>query len=68
MRKIGTIYDSIDDLLENKKTDILNNMPVLQDKNCLECPLIGYCWGFCTNASPLVKIIQANFVTKKAWR
>ena len=24
-------------------------MPCIQDKTCMECPVLGYCWGGCVN-------------------
>ena len=46
---LGKLTDSIEVIEKNYKTFIKNNMPVLNDPNCLSCPVIGACWGFCTS-------------------
>ena len=46
---LGKLTDSIEIIEENYKTFIKNNMPVLNDPNCLSCPVIGACWGYCTS-------------------
>ena len=47
--EIGTIYDDIKKIDDNRTTLIKNRMPVLQDDKCNKCSVIGACWGGCTN-------------------
>ncbi len=45
--KLGTLDDSIESLIAKNIELIFNHMPALKDKNCLSCPVLGYCWGGC---------------------
>jgi sulfatase maturation enzyme AslB (radical SAM superfamily) len=43
--QLGTL-DGDFDVIQQKHRDIIKNtMPVLKDAKCMECPVIGYCWG-----------------------
>jgi radical SAM protein with 4Fe4S-binding SPASM domain len=53
--EIGTIYDDIVDVHEKRKKLIKNNMPVLNDSKCKECPVLGACWGGCSNGLQFFK-------------
>lgn len=45
--RLGTLDDSIEMLAEKNLELIFKHMPALKDKNCLSCPVLGYCWGGC---------------------
>lgn len=47
--KVGTLDDNIDTIIENSNNQALKVMPVLQDEKCMSCPVIGFCWGGCSN-------------------
>jgi radical SAM protein with 4Fe4S-binding SPASM domain len=47
---IGKTTDSIESVKEKYIEIIKKHMPVLQDENCMKCPVIGACWGGCSNA------------------
>jgi len=44
---IGNLNSTINELEINYKKYILNNMPVLKDESCMNCPALNYCWGKC---------------------
>ena len=46
---LGKLTDPIDVIAENHRYIIKESMPALNDKKCMECPVIGACWGFCCN-------------------
>lgn len=46
---IGKLETPFPEILEKHKQLILDTMPVLNDKKCLSCPVIGACWGRCCN-------------------
>jgi radical SAM protein with 4Fe4S-binding SPASM domain len=46
---LGSLTDPIEKIAENHKRIIKEKMPALSDKKCMECPVIGACWGFCCN-------------------
>lgn len=44
---LGNLDDDIE-VISQRYTDLIfNHMPALQDKNCLNCSALGYCWGGC---------------------
>jgi radical SAM protein with 4Fe4S-binding SPASM domain len=45
--KLGRLDSDIKEIQEKYKTQILESMPCLKDKNCLNCPVLAYCWGNC---------------------
>ena len=47
---IGKTTDSLEFIKEKYVETIKKHMPVLQDENCMKCPVIGACWGGCSNA------------------
>jgi|688.fasta_scaffold191234_1 radical SAM protein with 4Fe4S-binding SPASM domain len=47
---IGKTTDSIESIKEKYIETIRKHMPVLQDENCMDCPVIGACWGGCSNS------------------
>jgi radical SAM protein with 4Fe4S-binding SPASM domain len=58
---IGNVTDDLDSLEAKRKSDVLDNMPVLHDPVCQECPVIGYCWGRCTNGYQLTQDSPSKF-------
>lgn len=44
---LGTLDDDIEEISKKNYDLIFNHMPALQDKNCLGCTALGYCWGGC---------------------
>lgn len=46
---LGTLDNSFSEIIENHKQFLLNTMPVLNDDKCKSCPVIGACWGRCSN-------------------
>lgn len=49
-------YDTDFGIIEGKyKQRILETMPLLQDPQCLSCPVIGFCWGGCINKQVMGK-------------
>ena len=48
--RLGTLDGDVAGLLERHKEMVLSSMPALHDEGCRSCPVIGYCWGGCTNA------------------
>lgn len=53
---LGTLDDDIEKIEEKYKNMILQEMPIMKDKNCMDCPVIGYCWGKCINANETINI------------
>jgi len=53
--RIGSLADPIEDIANNHRSSILENMPVLNDPKCQSCPVIGLCWGNCCNLNGLVR-------------
>lgn len=51
--KVGTIQSSISEIME-RSLKLSLEMPALSDQKCRECPVIGYCWGGCTNGQKAV--------------
>jgi len=41
-------------------------MPALQDPACRRCPVIGYCWGGCTNSRLLTENRPSAFCDQLA--
>jgi len=51
---LGTLDDDIETIAQRNVDLIVNHMPALQDKTCLSCPALGYCWGGCVNGHVLI--------------
>ncbi len=47
MSQMGTLDNTLDEIIENNYNLIFNHMPALQDETCLACPALAYCWGGC---------------------
>lgn len=52
---LGTINDDISKLVDAHRRIIVETMPVLNDAKCLECPVLGACWGRCCNTEKIVR-------------
>ncbi len=59
--EVGDLSDSIEIIEKKYKNYIFNNMPVLQDHNCLKCSVIGLCWGDCSSSIPFVKDSPSSY-------
>lgn len=46
---LGTVNTPFHEIIEKHKQLVLNIMPVLNDDKCKECPVLGACWGRCSN-------------------
>lgn len=46
---LGSLAILPQDLIEKHKNAILNNMPILNDEKCKQCPVLGVCWGRCVD-------------------
>jgi radical SAM protein with 4Fe4S-binding SPASM domain len=63
--KIAGLSDAIEDI-EAKHIDfILGKMPVLGDQECLECPVLGACWGRCINNAKAQRGKPSDFCDKE---
>ena len=51
---VGNLDDDLDNLEKNVTNEIMNNMPVLHDANCQKCPVIGFCWGGCSQGQVML--------------
>ncbi|GEM_PF-6598807 len=63
---LGALDDPIQDLLERHHRMAVDTMPALSDPVCRTCPVIGYCWGGCTNARPLVGGAPSEYCNQDA--
>lgn len=57
---LGSLQDSLEKLEINYKNMILQEMPALNDKNCMICPVLGYCWGQCVNANAVMHVAPSS--------
>lgn len=46
---IGKLTDEIAVLAQRHNSIILDQIPVLNDDKCVKCPVVGACWGYCSN-------------------
>jgi radical SAM protein with 4Fe4S-binding SPASM domain len=60
-KKIGTIYDPPEVIEERRYQECILKMPVLHDEKCKTCPVIGYCWGGCTNGGTAIHDYPSRF-------
>jgi radical SAM protein with 4Fe4S-binding SPASM domain len=51
---LGTLDDPPEAIGRRYQAMLDERMPALQDPVCRQCPVIGFCWGGCTSARPLV--------------
>lgn len=66
MCKLGYVYDSIDSIITNQLELTYKTLNYFTDENCNKCPVIGACWGGCTNGSTLKKDKPSQFCNQKA--
>lgn len=52
--ELGTIYDTPERIYHAQQENIKSQFPCFKDKNCMDCPAIGLCWGGCTNGVTLI--------------
>ncbi len=64
--RLGTLDDPIPELLERHHRLVERTMPALQDPACRRCPVIGYCWGGCTNSRLLTENRPSAFCDQLA--
>lgn len=65
--KLGTIADPIKELQDTHKNLIIANMPVLNDPICKQqCPVLGYCWGGCSNADLVIQQQPSKYCNQEA--
>jgi radical SAM protein with 4Fe4S-binding SPASM domain len=50
---LGSLSDPISKIAENHEKIIRESFSVLNDPKCKKCPVIGLCWGWCTNTKGL---------------
>ena len=53
--RLGHLSESFENLAAKYRETVIDNMPVLHDENCLSCPVIGYCWGGCSQSIEHIK-------------
>lgn len=63
--EIGSINDSPEEIVKKRIEKCFIHMPVLKDENCKKCPVLGYCWGGCSNGSVLTKENPSKFCGQK---
>ena len=65
---LGSLDDPISKIEEGHRKIISSKMQVLNDDKCMECSVIGACWGWCCNLVGLVKpsehCNQAGLISK----
>lgn len=59
--KLGTLDEDLDTILERRRQIILDAFPCFKDETCMKCPVLGFCWGQCVNAAPLVGDKPSNY-------
>jgi radical SAM protein with 4Fe4S-binding SPASM domain len=47
--RLGTLDNTVDEICEKNLELIFSDMPSLNDKTCMDCPVLGYCWGGCVS-------------------
>lgn len=52
---LGELSDSIEKIEEMHVKKIREQMEVLHDEKCKQCPVIGICWGWCCNTNKTMK-------------
>ena len=50
---LGRLDDDVQATLARHRKMVIDTMPLLHDEGCRHCPVVGYCWGGCTNAHEL---------------
>jgi len=64
--ELGCIDDSPEEINKNHFEKCISNMPVLNDDNCKKCPVLGFCWGGCSNGSILINEKPSKFCNQEA--
>ena len=47
--QLGTLDNTVEEICKKNIELIFSHMPSLNDKTCIECPALGYCWGGCVS-------------------
>jgi radical SAM protein with 4Fe4S-binding SPASM domain len=63
--QLGTLDDSFEAIQKRHRETINTTMPALKDPKCLDCPVIGYCWGGCVNGAVLIGDRPSHFCNQK---
>lgn len=63
--KLGRLDSDILEIQKKYKSQILESMPCLKDKNCLSCSALGYCWGNCIAGQSFFGDNPSNFCSQK---
>lgn len=53
---LGNLDDEMQVVAKKYENLIVNKMPILQDKNCMACPVLGYCWGKCVHQNEIINV------------
>ncbi len=61
---LGTLDDN-PAVIEKRKLSNIETMPCLKDPKCLECPVIGACWGGCVNGLTLIGDRPSRFCNQQ---
>lgn len=64
--RLGTLDDSIASIRAAQRKITEESMPALEDPNCRNCPVIGYCWGGCVNGHQVVGTRPSQFCGQEA--
>jgi len=59
--RLGTIDEDLDIILERRRQMIIDTFPCFKDQKCMECPVLGFCWGQCVNSTPMVLDKPSNY-------
>lgn len=46
---LGNFDSPVEEILKNHELFVRQKMPVLNDEKCQSCPVLGACWGRCSN-------------------
>lgn len=59
---LGELDDELDRIERGYRDRVLDQMPILHDKVCMEkCDVVGYCWGGCTSSKPLTGYYPSEY-------
>jgi radical SAM protein with 4Fe4S-binding SPASM domain len=62
---LGTLTSGMQEVEDQYKNMILQEMPIFKDKNCMTCPVLGYCWGKCINANVVAGFMPSEVCNQK---
>lgn len=63
--QVGTLDQSLSEIIAVRQQMIEESFVCFQDPKCMECPVIGYCWGGCVNGQPLHKGRPSDYCNQK---